>query len=85
MGQQEREFIRGRQMDMIANVSLLFACFSVALAVGGGMYESIVVMPQWSAQPPASFALIQKGTGIPLQAGEVFLLTSPFIERACIE
>jgi hypothetical protein len=54
-------------MDKIANFSLLFACFSVALAVGGGMYESIVVMPQWSGQPPASFALIQKGTGVPLQ------------------
>lgn len=31
------------------------------------MYESIVLMPQWSAQPPASFAVIQKGTGVPLQ------------------
>src|SRR3981081_1520639 len=24
-------------------------------------------MAQWSVQPPASFALIQKGTGVPLQ------------------
>jgi hypothetical protein len=39
----------------------------VALAVGGGIYESIVINPLWSAQPPASFAIIQKGTGVPLQ------------------
>jgi hypothetical protein len=54
-------------MDKIANLSLLFACFSVGLAVGGGIYESIVLNPQWSAQPPASFAIIQKETGVPLQ------------------
>jgi hypothetical protein len=54
-------------MDRIANFSLLFACLSVGLALGGGMYESIVVMPQWSAHPPASFAIIQKATGVPLQ------------------
>ena len=52
---------------MIADLTLLFACFSVALAVGGGIYESIVINPLWSAQPPASFAIIQKGTGVPLQ------------------
>jgi hypothetical protein len=54
-------------MDTIADLTLLFACFSVALAVGGGIYESIVINPLWSAQPPASFAIIQKGTGVPLQ------------------
>src|SRR6476469_23935 len=52
---------------MIADLTLLFACFSVALAVGGGIYESMVINPLWSAQPPASFAIIQKGTGVPLQ------------------
>ncbi len=30
-------------MDKIANLSLLFACLSVALAVGGGIYEFGVV------------------------------------------
>jgi hypothetical protein len=54
-------------MDTIADLTLLFACFSVALAVGGGIYESIVINPQWSARPPGSFAIIQKGTGVPLQ------------------
>jgi hypothetical protein len=54
-------------MDTIADSTLLFASFSVALAVGGGIYESIVINPLWSAQPPASFAIIQKGTGVPLQ------------------
>jgi hypothetical protein len=54
-------------METIADLTLLFVCFSVALAVGGGIYESIVINPLWSAQPPASFAIIQKGTGVPLQ------------------
>ena len=29
--------------------------------------SGIVLIRQWSAQPPASFAFIQKGAGVPLQ------------------
>lgn len=54
-------------MDTIANVSLLFACLSTALMLGGGVYESLVIMPQWSVRPPASFAIVQPRTGVPLQ------------------
>jgi hypothetical protein len=39
----------------------------VAVAVGGGLFESIVVTPLWSKSPPASFSVIQPGTGVPLQ------------------
>ena len=36
-------------------------------AFGGGLYEHIVLTPRWSASPSASFAIIQRGTGVPLQ------------------
>ena len=51
-----------------AQWSLLLLCFSMAGAVGGGLYEHIVLMPLWAASPPSSFALIQPGTGVRLQA-----------------
>jgi hypothetical protein len=35
-------------------------------AIGGGLYEHLVVMPLWAASPPSSFAMIQPGTGVPL-------------------
>src|SRR5690606_6001930 len=49
-----------------ANAFLVAAGFSLALAVGGGFYESIIINPQWSAQPPATFSLIRQDTGMPL-------------------
>jgi hypothetical protein len=45
----------------------MLLCFSMAGAVGGGLYEHIVLMPLWAASPPASLAMIQPGTGVPLQ------------------
>lgn len=50
-----------------ANISLSIAIFSLAVALGGGFYESVVINPQWSQNPPTSFALIQENTGVPLQ------------------
>lgn len=47
--------------------SLVLLCFSVALAIGGGIYESIVVNPQWKKSPPSSFSILQPGTGVPFQ------------------
>jgi len=47
--------------------SLILLCFSMASAFGGGLYEHIVLTPIWSASPPASFSIIQRGTGVPLQ------------------
>ena len=51
----------------VAEWSLVFLCFSMAVAFGGGLFEHIVVVPIWSASPPSSFAIIQRGTGVPLQ------------------
>jgi hypothetical protein len=64
--------------------SLILLCVAMACAVGGGLYEHIVLMPLWTLSPPASFAIIQAGTGVPLQnfwipvhvAITVFLLVS---------
>lgn len=50
-----------------AEWSLILLCFSMACAIGGGLYEHIVRSPIWSASPPASFAIIQPRTGVPLQ------------------
>jgi hypothetical protein len=52
---------------VIAKWSLVLLCFSMAGAIGGGLYEHMVLMPIWSASPPSSFAIIQPGTGVPLQ------------------
>ena len=51
----------------LAKWSLILLCFFMAGAIGGGFYEHIVFMPLWSASPPASFSVIQPGTGVPLQ------------------
>lgn len=39
----------------------------MAAALGGGLYEHIVLTPLWSKSPPQSFTVIQPGTGVPLQ------------------
>lgn len=71
----------------IAKWSLILLCFSMAGAIGGGLYEHIVLTPLWSASPPSSFSIIQPGTGVPLQnfwipvhaAITIFILTSLFL------
>jgi hypothetical protein len=52
---------------VVAQWSLMLFCFSMAAAIGGGLYESIVLTPLWSKSPPSSFSIIQPGTGVPLQ------------------
>jgi hypothetical protein len=64
--------------------SLVLLCFAMAGAIGGGLFEHIVVTPIWSASLPSSFAIIQPGTGVPLQrfwipvpaAITIFILTT---------
>jgi hypothetical protein len=51
----------------LAKWSLILLCFSMAGAIGGGLFEHIVLIPLWSAAPPSSFSIIQPGTGVPLQ------------------
>lgn len=53
--------------ELVAQWSLILLCFSLAAAIGGGFYESIVLIPLWSKSPPSSFSIIQPGTGVPLQ------------------
>ncbi len=50
-----------------AEWSVMLLCLSMASALGGGLYEHIVLTPLWSASPPSSCAIIQPGTGVPLQ------------------
>jgi hypothetical protein len=47
--------------------SLVLLCCSLAAALGGGIYEQVVLTPLWRRSPPQSFAVIQPGTGVPLQ------------------
>jgi hypothetical protein len=47
--------------------ALISLCLSMAAAVGGGLYEHIVLMPLWSRSPPSSFSIVQPQTGVPLQ------------------
>ena len=51
----------------MAKWSLILLCFSMASAIGGGLYEQIVLTPLWSRSPPSSFAIIQPVAGVPLQ------------------
>ena len=51
----------------LAEWSVMLLCLSMTLAIGGGLYEHLVLTPLWSASPPSSFAIIQPGTGVPLQ------------------
>src|SRR5499426_114893 len=70
----------------VAEWSVMLLCLSMACAIGGGLYEHLVLTPLWSASPPSSFAIIQPGTGVPLQkfwipvhtAITVFLMLSLF-------
>jgi hypothetical protein len=63
--------IRAQQEELmyinLAEWSVMLLCLSMACAIGGGLYEHIVLTPLWSASPPSSFAIIQPGTGVPLQ------------------
>jgi hypothetical protein len=51
----------------VAQWMLILLCICLATALGGGLFESVVLAPLWSASPPRSFWIIQPGTGIPLQ------------------
>lgn len=67
--------------------SLILLCLSMAASFGGGLFEHIVLTPLWSKSPPASFAIIQPATGVPLQrfwipvhaAVTVFILLTLFL------
>jgi hypothetical protein len=76
--------LEGAMKKKLEKWSLILLCFSMAGAIGGGLYEQIVLTPLWSKSPPWSFSIIQPRTGMPLQnfwipvhvAITVFLLLS---------
>ena len=51
----------------VSTWALVGLCLSMAAAIGGGLYEHIVLMPLWSRSPPSSFSIVQPQTGVPLQ------------------
>jgi hypothetical protein len=51
----------------VAQWSVLFLCFTMAVSIGGGIYEHLVITPIWRRSPPSSFTVIQPVTGVPLQ------------------
>jgi hypothetical protein len=53
--------------SILAPASLILLCFSMAAALGGGLFEHVVFTRLWSAAPPSSFTIIQPATGVPLQ------------------
>jgi len=80
-------------MEQVALWSLILLNFSIASAIGGGLYEHIVLTPIWSASPPSSFTIIQPRTGVPLQrfwipvhvAITIFILATLPLTRADIQ
>src|SRR5512145_1623513 len=52
--------------NRLAKWFLILLCFSMAAAIGGGLFEHIVVVPQWSSSPPSSFSILQPNTSVPL-------------------
>jgi len=72
---------------VVTEWSLILLCLSLGAALGGGLYEHVVLTPIWSKSPPSSFAIIQPHTGVPLQrfwipvhgAISVFILSSIFL------
>ena len=51
-----------------AQGSLMLLCFSMAGTMGRGLDEHMVLMPLGATSPTSSLAMIQPGTGVPLQA-----------------
>lgn len=46
-------------MDIARTVSLIFACISFLIVIGGATYEHLAVVPVWSAAVPASLSMFQ--------------------------
>jgi len=43
-------------VEVATQWSLILLCYSLAAAIGGGLYEHIVLTPMWSKSPPSSFS-----------------------------
>ena len=40
-------------MRLLTRSSLILLCYALGAALGGGLYESIVLVPLWSKSPPS--------------------------------
>lgn len=51
-------------MKSTKNFTLIIACISFVTVLGAGVYEHVVVIPQWSAAPPASLTMFAGQYGL---------------------
>ncbi|MFW7381640.1 MAG: hypothetical protein ACOH5I_22725 [Oligoflexus sp.] len=49
------------------DLSMLIAITCVALSIGGGLYEYLVIVPQFRRNPPATLSIIHEDGGVPMQ------------------
>lgn len=59
--------INTRAMFRPANLLLSIAALSYIVAIGGATYEHLAFVPQWTAAPPASLAMLQGPYGLMAQ------------------
>ncbi|MBM7632773.1 hypothetical protein [Geomicrobium sediminis] len=51
----------------LTHVALICLITLIGLELGGAIYEGVVVASQWSAYPPASFAILQEPYALPVE------------------
>ena len=51
-------------MKSAKNILLILASVSFIIALGGGTYEHVAVVPRWSAAPPLSLSMFQGNYGL---------------------
>lgn len=51
--------IRGAGKLVIRTISLILACISFIIVIGGAVYEHLAVVPVWSTAVPASLTIFQ--------------------------
>lgn len=59
--------INTRAMFRPANLLLSIAALSYIIVIGGATYEHLAFVPQWTAAPPASLAMLQGPYGLMAQ------------------
>jgi hypothetical protein len=49
---------------LFRNIIYAFTCLLLSIVTGGAVYEHMVVVPKWSAAPPASLSMLQGPYGL---------------------
>jgi len=68
--------------SILAEWSVTILCLSIAGASGGSLFEHTGVIPIWCKWPPSSFAIIQPGSGVPLQFQGMWVGIFKMIQRS---